>query len=112
MYKKGKLTWYEVALEVVPDKADIRHNYFYVTVSRWEEWEEFGNNRYTYDPFIGNYMNRQEYFRLTHGRDDVTHIVVADTLMTLEEALALEEYLVKGLRSTEKQHGFNKKVGE
>lgn len=107
MEENEKMIWYEVAVDVVPDKKNIRHNLFYVSVSRWEEWEENGNARFNYNPFEGKYVNRRDYFEKTKGRDDINHIIVADTIIDKTMALELEEYLVKGFRSCEGEHGFN-----
>ena len=111
MNNQEKLTWYEITVDVIPDINDKRHNFFYVSVSQWSEWEEFGNMRYNYNPFVGNYCNRRNF--LDHVQDrHADHIIIADTIMDLDTALKLEEYLVKGFRSDDEAHGFNQKVGE
>jgi len=112
MEYKDNIQWYEIAVDIVPDINNKRHNRFYVSVSLWTEWEEFGNKRYSYDPFVGNYVNRQEFFKITNERNDIQHIIIADTILDLDIALELEENLVKGFRSCEEEHGFNKKAGE
>ena len=117
MEKQEKMIWYEVTLGVLPgvtsfENKVIRYPRFYVNVTQWEQYEEYGKIRLSINPHIGKYDNFEEFDKRVQGRDDIQSIVIADTIIEKQMALDLEEQLVKCLKTCEMEHGFNKKVGE
>ena len=110
-YKENreKLKWYEIELDVIPEG---KRNLFYVTVNEYEEYYEGDHRRFSITPHIGNYDNCNEYWKAVSFRYDIERIIIADTIMTKEEALKLEKNLVLGLRSCNEEYGFYKERSE
>lgn len=108
MEEKDKLIWYEISVDVIPI-IGTKQNKFYVEVNEYSQYsDDFGNMRYSINPRIGEY-NNNDYWKAIQGRDDIKCIIIADTIMTLDEALKLEEYLVSGFRSCNEEFGYNKR---